>query len=56
MTDDIVFSIFLIFTGAAVFATASLFARQTMLVAYIALGLLVGPYGFGLMRDRKSVV
>ena len=55
MTDDIVFSIFLIFTGAAVFATASLFARQTMLVAYIALGLMVGPYGFGLMGDVHMV-
>lgn len=55
MTDDIVFSIFLIFTGAAIFATASLFARQTMLVAYIALGLMVGPYGFGLMSDVHMV-
>ena len=55
MTEDIVFSIFLIFTGAAVFATASLFARQTMLVAYIALGLAVGPYGLRLMSDVHMV-
>ncbi len=55
MTTDVVFTIFLIFTGAAVLATLSLFARQTMLVAYILLGLIVGPFGAGLVADTQMV-
>ena len=55
MTTDVVFTIFLIFTGAAVLATFSLFARQTMLIAYIVLGLIVGPFGAGLVADTQMV-
>ncbi|GMG88133.1 cation:proton antiporter domain-containing protein [Biformimicrobium ophioploci] len=40
-------SFFLIFTGAALLATIALFSRQPLLVAYIALGALLGPYGVG---------
>ena len=52
---SIEFSIFLIFTGAAVFATAALYARQAMIVAYIALGLLLGPYGLELVTDQELI-
>jgi len=55
LTTDVVFTIFLIFTGAAVLATFSLFARQTMLIAYIVLGLIVGPFGAGLVADTQMV-
>ena len=55
MTTDVVFTIFLIFTGAAVLATISLFARQTMLIAYILLGLIVGPFGAGLVADTQMI-
>ena len=55
MATDVVFTIFLIFAGAAVFATIFLFARQMMLVAYIALGLLIGPYGLGLLSNVVAV-
>ena len=48
---DILTSFFLIFSGAAVVATAALFTRQPMLVAYIILGALLGPYGMGLLND-----
>jgi len=54
-SDVIVFSIFLIFTGAAVFASAALYLRQSMLVAYIALGCLVGPWGLGLVTDATTI-
>jgi Kef-type K+ transport system membrane component KefB len=54
-SDIIVFSIFLIFTGAAVFAGAALYLRQSMLVAYIALGGLVGPFGIGLVTDATTI-
>lgn len=49
--DSIVYTIFLVFTGAAVLATLALAARQSLLLAYIALGVLFGPSGFGLMED-----
>ena len=54
-SDVIVFSIFLIFTGAAVFAGAALYLRQSMLVAYIALGCLVGPWGLGFVTDATTI-
>lgn len=49
--DPLVFTIFLIFTGAAVAATIALYARQALLVAYILLGVLFGPSAFGLVSD-----
>jgi Kef-type K+ transport system membrane component KefB len=52
MTDDpVVFTIFLIFTGAAILATAALYARQALLVSYILLGICLGPWGLGLVPD-----
>lgn len=51
----LVFSIFLIFTGAALFATVALYARQAMLVAYIVLGALTGPSGLGLVTDAALI-
>jgi Kef-type K+ transport system membrane component KefB len=41
--DAIVHAVFLIFAGAALMATLALYARQALPVAYIALGLLMGP-------------
>jgi len=56
MSDDpIVFTIFLIFTGAAVLATIALYARQALLVAYIVLGVLFGPYVLGLVSDPELI-
>ena len=49
--STIEYSIFLIFTGAAVLATLALFARQAMIVAYIVLGIILGPWGLGLVTD-----
>lgn len=36
---------FLIFCGAAIIASIALYTRQPLLVAYIAIGVLLGPYG-----------
>lgn len=44
--DSLLYSFFLIFTGAAVLSTAALFLRQPLLVAYIVVGALLGPFGF----------
>ena len=50
-TDPVLFTVFLIFTGAAVLATVALFAHQALLVAYILVGILCGPWGLGLVVD-----
>lgn len=56
MTDNsILYTIFLIFTGAAVLATVALFARQSLLIAYIAIGLIAGPHVTGLVADPALV-
>lgn len=56
MTEHpILFTIFLIFSGAAVFATAALYARQALLISYILLGVLLGPSAFGLVNDSELV-
>ena len=53
--DSIIFSIFLIFTGAAILAAIALYARQSLLVAYILLGGLVGPWGLSLVNDASII-
>jgi Kef-type K+ transport system membrane component KefB len=53
--ESIVFSIFLIFTGAAVMATLALYARQAMLIGYIVLGMLAGPSGLALVADADLI-
>jgi Kef-type K+ transport system membrane component KefB len=51
----LVFTVFLIFSGAAVLATLALFTRQSMLIAYIILGVLVGPWGLSKMFQISLV-
>lgn len=53
--DSILYTIFLIFTGASVLATIALYARQSLLIAYIALGLIAGPHVTGLVADPALV-
>ncbi len=56
MTEHpILFTIFLIFSGAAVFATLALYARQALLISYILLGVLLGPSAAGLVNDSELV-
>ncbi|MFT6352179.1 cation:proton antiporter domain-containing protein [Neptuniibacter pectenicola] len=51
--QSVVFSFFLIFTGAAIIASLALYTRQPLLVAYIALGACLGPYGLQMVTDTK---
>lgn len=51
--NSITFAFFLIFSGAAVLASIALYTRQPLLIAYIALGALIGPYGMGYVTDLK---
>jgi Kef-type K+ transport system membrane component KefB len=53
--DDVslTFSFFLIFCGAAVFASVALYTRQPLIIAYIVLGMIIGPYGISLISDLR---
>ena len=52
-SDSLLFSFFLIFTGAAVLSTIALFFRQPLRVAYIGVGTLLGPYGLAYISDAS---
>jgi Kef-type K+ transport system membrane component KefB len=49
--SGVTFSFFLIFTGAAIFASVALYTRQPLIIAYIALGAVIGPYGMSMVAD-----
>ncbi len=51
--SSVTFSFFLIFTGAAVFASVALYTRQPLIIAYIALGACIGPYGLSMVTDLQ---
>src|SRR4030066_128484 len=53
--DSLLFIVFLIFTGAAVFATIALYARQALIVSYIVLGLVMGPSLLGWVTDASPL-
>ena len=52
-TDSLLFSFFLIFSGAALLSTVALFFRQPLLVAYIVIGVILGPFGLELISDAS---
>lgn len=51
MHDEVLMSFFYIFSFGAIIATLALYSRQPLLVAYIFLGGLLGPYGLELISD-----
>ncbi|MGQ0658117.1 MAG: cation:proton antiporter domain-containing protein [Chromatiales bacterium] len=53
--SSVAHSIFVIFVGAAALATAALYARQAMIVAYILVGMALGPSGLGLVSDAAWI-
>jgi len=53
--SGITFTFAAIFLGAAVFASLALYTRQPIIIAYIALGALLGPYGSGLINNVQLV-
>lgn len=54
-TEEIVFTMFLIFTGAAILSTLVLYTRQSLLVAYILLGAALGPSCLKWVPDASLV-
>jgi len=54
-TYTITYVIFLIFAGTAILSTMALFTRQSLLVAYIALGAILGPWGLKLVNNTEII-
>lgn len=53
--DTILFQLVVIFAGAAVFATVFVFLRQPIIVAYIALGMAIGPHGLRVLTHAEYI-
>lgn len=51
----ITYIVFVIFAGTAVLSTLALFTRQSLLVAYIVLGALFGPWGLKLVTNSTLI-
>lgn len=52
---SLIFTVFLIFAGAAVFSTLALYVRQSLLVAYMLFGIVFGPWGLKAVSDVDLV-
>ena len=55
MLDHIILQFVVIFAGAALFATLFLYLKQPIILAYIALGIVVGPKGLELINDAEQI-
>ena len=55
VAHSFVFSLFIVFTGAAIVATLALLTRQSLIVAYMLLGLFLGPFGLRWINDAEVV-
>ena len=53
--DPLITSFFLIFAGTAVLATLALYTRQPLIVAYILVGIVLGPSGTSLIDDPSLI-
>lgn len=53
--DNIIFELVLIFAGAAILATLFLYLKQPIILAYIALGVAIGPSGTGLIDNPHHI-
>jgi Kef-type K+ transport system membrane component KefB len=52
---SVFYTLFLIFSGAALLSTVVLYTKQSLLVAYILLGAALGPWGLKLVSDVTTV-
>ena len=53
--NTLIFSIFLIYTGAALLSTVALYFRQSLLVAYMVVGVILGPWSLKWVNDSYVV-
>lgn len=52
---SLIYSIFVIFAGAAVLSTVALYTRQSLLVAFIVLGVILGPWGLNAVGSNVEI-
>lgn len=53
--DSLVFSIALIFSSAAVLGTLAMYARQSLIVVYMLLGMFLGPFGAQWVEEQQTI-
>lgn len=53
--QNVTYLIFLIFAGTALLSTVALFTRQSLLIAYIILGVILGPWGTKLVANTNVI-
>ena len=53
--DNLIFQLSAIIIGAAVLGTLFLYARQPIIIAYIAIGVMIGPSGYGLIKQTEQI-
>jgi len=49
--SSIIYEMVVIFAGAAIFSTVFLYLKQPVMLAYIVLGMAIGPWGLGVIED-----
>lgn len=54
-SGNIIFEMILIYAGAAIFSTLFLYLKQPIILAYIALGIAIGPWGFGVIDNAEHI-
>lgn len=55
LTHGVISYLFLIFAGTALVSTLALLTRQSMLVAYILVGMVLGPWGLAYVHDSSFI-
>lgn len=53
--DNLIFQLSIIIIGAAFLGTLFLYAKQPIIIAYIAIGVMLGPSGYGLIKQTGTI-
>jgi len=53
--NNILFELVLIYAGAAVLATLFIFIKQPVILSYLILGMIIGPFGTKLISDAEHI-
>ena len=53
--ENIILKLALIFAGASILATIFLYVKQPIILAYIVLGMLIGPWGIGIVKNPALI-
>jgi Kef-type K+ transport system membrane component KefB len=53
--EHIIFELSVIMVGSAILGTLFLYAKQPVIIAYIAIGVVVGPHGFSLLKNTETI-